>query len=55
MAQEPVKPETTTQGEAGERSIHPSQTKQYHQQGLYTTIYGRTVKPPAKYYFDCEQ
>ena len=55
MTQEPEKPETATQGRAGEPSICPSQIKQDHQQGLYTTRYGRTVKPPAKYYFDCEQ
>ena len=54
MTQEPVKPEMDTQGKAGEPSSHPSQTKQDHQLGLYTTRYGRTVKPPAKY-FDCEQ
>ena len=55
MNQEPVKPEAATQDKAGEPSTRPSQTKQDHQQGLYTTRYGRTVKPPAKYYFDCEQ
>lgn len=55
MTQEPVKPETATQGKAGEPSTHPSQAKQDHQQGLYTTRYGRTVKPPAKNYFDYEQ
>ena len=56
ITQEPVKPETATQGKAGEPSTHPSQSKQYHQQGagLYTTRYGRTVKPPAKHYFDCD-
>ena len=55
MTQEPVKPETATQDKAGKPSTHPSQTKQHHQQGLYTTRYGRTIKPLTKYYFDYEQ
>ena len=55
MTQEPVKPETATQDKAGEPSTYPRQAKQNHQQGLYTTRYGRTVNPPAKYYFDSEQ
>ena len=54
MTQEPIKPETATQGKAGEPSTHPSQTKEDHQQGPYTARYGRTEKLPAKY-FDCEQ
>lgn len=54
MTQEPVKREAGTQDKAGEPSTHPSQTKPDHQQGLYTTRYGRTVKQPAKYYFACE-
>ena len=37
MTQEPVKPETATQGKAGEPSTHPRQAKQNHRQGLYTT------------------
>ena len=55
MTQEPVKPETATQDKAGKPSTQSSQTKQDHQQGLYTTRYGRTIEPLAKYYFGYEK